>query len=131
MYYAATRLIALLAILATLALMIYMARPWGDNYAYQSLSGYVWLLGFALWAILPYFVVLFLVRRPFQSQAKLIFVIGALIISLGGVALYVDAALLHPDPQGALAFIAVPFYQFIILGLLTGYHLLFSQKRSL
>jgi uncharacterized membrane protein len=70
MYYTATRLIALATALITLTLMIYMAQPWGDNYAYQSLSGYAWLLGFAVWAILPYFMILFLVRRAFQSQAN-------------------------------------------------------------
>jgi hypothetical protein len=125
------RLIALSAALITLTLMIYLARPWGDNYAYQSLSGYAWLLGFAVWAILPYLMILFLVRRAFQSQEnKLIVMMGALIIAIGGVALYVDAALLHRDPQGALVFIAVPFYQWIILGLLAGFHFLLSQKQS-
>jgi hypothetical protein len=99
------RLIAISAALITLTLMIYMARPWGDNYAYQSLSGYAWLLGFAVWAILPYLMVLFMARKAFASQANnFILVIGALIISLGGVALYVDAALLHQDPQGGLVF---------------------------
>lgn len=108
-----------------------MARPWGDNYAYQSLSGYAWLLGFAVWATLPYLMVLFLARKVVASRANIfIVIIGALIISLGGVALYVDAALLHRDPQGALVFIAVPFYQWIILVLLTGFHFLFSQKQS-
>lgn len=108
-----------------------MARPWGDNYAYQGFSGYAWLLGFAVWAILPYLMILILVRRAFQAQAnKLIVMTGALIISIGGVALYIDAALLHRDPQGALVFIAVPFYQWIILGLLTGFLFLLRKKQS-
>jgi hypothetical protein len=111
--------------------MVYMAQPWGDNYAYQSLSGYAWLLGFAVWAILPYVMVIFLVKRAFQSQAhKLIVMVGALIISVGGVALYVDAAFLHRDPQGALVVMAVPFYQWIILGFLAGIHVLLSKKQS-
>jgi len=130
-HYTATRLIALSAALITLALMIYMARPWGDNYAYQSLSGYAWLLGFAVWATLPYLMILLLARRAWTSRASsLVVITGALIISLGGVALYVDAALLHPDPQGGLAFIAVPFYQWIVLGCLTGIHLLLSRKQA-
>ena len=95
----AARLVALSAAIITLILMVYMAQPWGDNYAYQCLSGYAWLLGFAVWAILPYVMVIFLVKRAFQSQAhKLIVMVGALIISVGGVALYVDAAFLHRDP---------------------------------
>jgi hypothetical protein len=131
LYITATRLIALSAALVTLTLMIYMARPWGDNYAYQSLSGYAWLLGFAVWATLPYLIILLLARKAFQSQAnKLLVIIGALIISLGGVALYIDAAFLHRDPQGGLAFSAVPCYQWIILGLLTGIYFLLSKKQA-
>jgi hypothetical protein len=126
-----SRWIALSAALITLTLMICMARPWGDNYAYQSLSGYAWLLGFAVWATLPYLMILFLARKAFASQANnLVVIVGALIVSLGGVALYVDAALLHPDPQGALVFVAVPFYQWIIIGVLVGIHVLFRKKQT-
>jgi hypothetical protein len=125
------RLIAISAALITLTLMIYMARPWGDNYAYQSLSGYAWLLGFAVWAIPPYLMILFLVRKAFASRANnFVVIVGVLIISLGGVALYVDAALLHRDPQGALVFIAVPLYQWIIIGLLIGIHFFLRKKQA-
>ena len=125
------RQVALAAALITLTLMIYMARPWGDNYAYQSLSGYAWLLGFAVWVILPYLMLLFLARKAFASQTNnYVVIIGALVISLGGVALYVDAAWLHPDPQGALVFIAVPLYQWIILGLIAGIYFLLSRKQG-
>lgn len=117
------------AALITLTLMIFMARPWGDNYAYQILSGYAWLLAFAVWATLPYLMIIFLARWAFQLQVKkLMVIIVALIISLGGVALYVDAALLHRDPQGALAFIAVPLCQWIILGLIAGFLFILSKK---
>jgi hypothetical protein len=128
----AIRLIALAAALATLTLMIFMARPWGDNYAYQSLSGYAWLLGFAVWATLPYLMIIFLARKAFSFRANnFIVIIGALIISLGGVALYIDAAWLHRDHQGALVFIAVPFYQWIVLGLLAGFLFLFRKRQVL
>ena len=131
MHYTTTRLIALSAALTTLSLMIYMARPRGDNYAYQSLSGYAWLLGFVVWATLPYLMILFLARKASQSQAdKLSLMIGALIISIGGVALYLDAALLHRDPQGGLVFLAVPCYQWLILGLLTGLHFVLTKKQA-
>ena len=125
------RQVTLAAALITLTLMIYMAQPWGDNYAYQSLSGYAWLLEFAVWVSLPFLMLLFLVRKAFASEAnKLIAITGALIIVLGGVALYVDAALLHRDPQGALVFIAVPFYQWIIIGILAGMHFLLGHKQA-
>ena len=129
MYHNGIRLIALAAALITLTLMVYMALPWCDNYAYRNLWGYVGLLGFAVWAILPYLVTIFLARKASASQAKsLLVIIGTLIISLGGVAMYVDAVLLHPDPQGGLVFIAVPCYQWIILGVLTGTYLLLNKK---
>jgi hypothetical protein len=131
MHYTAPRLIALPAAMITLTLLIYMAQPWGDNYAYQDLSGYIGLLGFAMWATLPYIMIIFLAKKAFVSQANnFVVIIGSLIISLSGVVLYADAVLLHRDPQGALVFIAVPFYQWIILGLMTGFHFLFSKKQS-
>jgi hypothetical protein len=131
MHYTATRLIVLSAAMITLTLLIYMAQPWGNNYAYQSLSGYAWLLSIAVWATLPYLIILFLARKSFEFKANILMVvIGTLIISLGGVALYLDAAFLHQDPQGGLVFIAVPLYQWIILGFLTGFHFLIRKKQS-
>jgi hypothetical protein len=131
MNYNAIRLLALSAALVTLILMIYMARPWGDSYAYQSLSGYAWLLAIAVWATLPYLMILFLARKAYESNAnKLMVAIGALIISFGGVALYADASFLHRDPQGGLVFLAVPCYQWIIIGFLTGIHFLLRKKQA-
>jgi hypothetical protein len=131
MYYSATRLIALAAALITLGLLIYAAQPWGGNSAYRGLSGYLGLLGFAVWATLPYLMIIFLARKASISRANNFFVIiGALLISLGGLALYVEALLLHPDAQSALAFVAVPFYQWIALGLLTGLYFLLRKRQS-
>lgn len=125
------RLIALSAALITLTLMVFMARPWGDTDAYQCLSGYAWLLGFAVWATLPYLMIVFLAGKALAFRVNnFIVIIGALIISLGGVALYVDAAWLHPDPQGPLVFVAVPFYQWIIIGLLAVFLFLFRKRQS-
>ena len=131
MHYTATRLFALAAALITLALLIYAAQPWGGNSAYQGMSGYLGLLGFAVWVTLPYLMAIFLAKKASASQAKnFVAIIGGLIITLGGVALYVDAVLLHRDAQGGLAFVAVPFYQWIILGFLTGFHFLLRKKPS-
>ena len=130
MHYNTIRLIALSAALITLTLMIYMAQPWGDNYAYQSLWGYAGLLVLAVWATSPYLMILFLNRKASQARAiKLADIIGTVIISLG-VLLYVDAAFLHRDAQGALVFTTVPFYQWLILGLLAGIHFLFRKTYS-
>jgi len=131
MPYSPNRLIAPAAALITLAVMLYMARPWGDHYAYQSFSGYVRLLGFAVWAILPYLMILFLTPEASSPRStKLLATLGALIISLGGVALYLDAALGHPDPQGGLVFVIVPCYQWLILALWGGLHLFFRKSQT-
>lgn len=132
MYTSGTRLITLSAVMITLTLMVYMSKPWGDNYAYQNLSGYIGLLGFAVWAILPYLMILFLARKACASRANsLLILLGTLIISLGGVALYIDAVLLHPDPQGGLVFIAVPGYQWIVMGFLIAIHFILGKKHAL
>jgi hypothetical protein len=130
-YYTATRLIAISAALVTLSLMTYMAQPWGDNYPYQSLSGYAWLLGYAVWATLPYLMLLFMAQKAFPSKViKFINIVGTLVVTFGGVALYLDAAFLHRDPQGGLVFIAVPLYQWIALAFLAGIHVLFRKSQS-
>jgi hypothetical protein len=129
MYSTAIRLIAVIAALVTLILMTYMARPWGDTYAYQTLSGYAGLLAIAVWATLPYLVLFIMARSAVHFKTKTILVlIGALIISVGGLAAYADVIWLRPDPQGGLAFLAVPFYQWIILGLLAGLQLLVKKS---
>jgi hypothetical protein len=131
MPYTAIRLTALAAALVTLALLIYAAQPWGDNYAYQDLSGYLGLLGFAVWVTLPYLMIIFLAKKALISQVnKFLVVIGALLISFGGVALYVEAMLLHRDAQGALAFVAVAFYQWMVLGFLGGLYFLLRKRQS-
>ena len=132
MNYTATRIIAPAAALISLGLLIYAAQPWGGNSAYQNLSGYLGLLGFAVWVTLPYLMVIFLAGKVSVSLGNnLLVIIGAVLIFLGGVALYVDAVLLHRDAQGALAFVAVPFYQWISLGLLTGLHFLLRKRPTL
>jgi hypothetical protein len=128
MNYTGLRIIVLSAALITVTLMVYMARPWGDNYAYQSLSGYILLLGFAVWATLPYFATLFLARKAVEANANFIMVvIGSFLISFGGLALYVIATFIERDPQGGLVFLAVPCYQWIILGGLTAAYFLFRK----
>jgi hypothetical protein len=126
----ATRLIPLSAALVTLTLMISMARPWGDNSAYQTASGYAWLLGLAVWATLPYLMLLFMARKRLRSKInEIVNICGILVVALGGVALYLDAAFLHRDPQGGLAFMAVPFYQWLTLAFFAGVQVLFRKSQ--
>jgi hypothetical protein len=127
----ATRLIAPSAALVTLTLMISMARPWGDNSAYQTASGYAWLLGLAVWATLPYLMLLFMARKRFCSKInEIVNICGILVVALGGVALYLDAAFFHQDPQGGLVFMAVPLYQWLTLAFFAGIQVLFRKSQS-
>lgn len=101
-----------LVIAATLGLAIDMARPWGDNYAYQGIADYLRLAAFLLWAISPLAALaagagLFRHAR----MASRVYVAGAIVIALAGVFAYVDAALLHPDAQGGLVFLFAPLFQ--------------------
>ena len=99
--------------------MVYAARPWGDNDAYQDWWGYAGLLFLAVWATLPYVGLFILAKRPVPARAReILLLVGALIVTVGGLAAYVDAIWLHPDPQGGLASVTVPLYQLIIVGLL-------------
>jgi len=126
-----TRLIALSAALVTLTFMIFMARPWGDNSDYQTASGYAWLLGLVVWATLPYLMLLFMARKSYRSKRnEFISIVGTVVVACGGIALYLDAALLHRDPQGGLVFMAVPFYQWLTLAFFAGIQVLFRKSQS-
>lgn len=101
-----------LVVAAMVGLAIDMARPWGDNYAYQGIADYLRLAAFLLWAISPLAALAVgagLFRRA--RMASRVFVAGAIVIALAGVFAYVDAALLHPDAQGGLVFLFAPLFQ--------------------
>ena len=132
MYYTATRLLATVAALSTLALMVHAARPCADNYAYQDFWGYARLLLLAVWVTLPYLLLVIMAKSAFPFTTKEIIVMSAaLIVCVGGMAAYVDAMWLRPDPQGGLAFLAVPLYQMIIVALLAGLQLLVKKTHFL
>lgn len=105
---------------ATLAIGIHMARPWGDNDAYQGAKDYLVLAAMLLWALFP-LGALALATHIFRSspRARAVLCIGAIGIGLAGMAAYVDVAFVHRDAQGGLAFVSVPVLQWIgTLGLL-------------
>ncbi len=114
-------LILAVASIVTAVLMVYSASPWGDNYAYQSFSDYLSLAAFALWALSPYVLLgyllyLFCGTRP----SCVVAVTGAGILSICGIAVYIDTVFVHIDAQGALVFVFFPAYQWIaavILGI--------------
>jgi hypothetical protein len=48
--------ILIMAAAFTIAIMVYAAQPWGDNYAYKTYSDYLSLVGYMAWAVSPYFM---------------------------------------------------------------------------
>jgi hypothetical protein len=75
-------------------------------------------------------MLLFTAPKASHSKAKKInHIVGTSVITLGGVALYLDAAFLRPDPQGGLAFMAVPLCQWLALAFLAGIQVLFGKSQ--
>ena len=114
----------------TLGVMVYAARPWGDNYAYQSLSGYLVLLLFMGWALAPYAALM--VSNAWlggsRPGGRLVFV--AVLLTTGlGLWVIADAVFLHPDAQGALVFVVLPLYQWLIVGLVLVLGFWMGRKR--
>lgn len=102
------------AMAASVGLAIHMARPWGDNYAFQHASDYVALVLFLLWAISPLAALAWAARWFRQPRiASWVYAIGAGAIALFGLYTYVDAALIHLDPQGGLVFLFMPMVQWV------------------
>ena len=114
-------LLPAIALVATIAVAIYMARPWGDNYAYQEIAGYIALLLFILWACSPYCYFLANTRNyPDSAPLAVSNLIAALLVCIGGLYLLADAAFIHIDAQGGLIFIFLPIYQWLVIGLFHG-----------
>lgn len=105
------RLFLGVAMAATVLLGVWMARPWGDNDAYQDISGYLRLSAFLLWATSP-LAMLALMAGAFRRSrvSPVAFAVGAACIALAGIVAYANA-LLFPDAQGGLAFLFVPLAQ--------------------
>ena len=114
------RLLLAAATASTLGLALYMARPWGDSFAR---SGSDWLLlgGFMLWAVSPLAMLAWMAGGFDRTRiAMTLLATGAACIALAGVYAYVDAAVLHPDAQGGLAFVFVPLAQWAVVLCLGG-----------
>ena len=122
--------VILFGVFGTLGLLMYLARPWEDNFAPGTASGYRGLLGFLFWAIAPYLPLLVWARKSHAVRAvNLLRLIGAAIICVGGVGIYLDAGLRHPAPLSALVFLAVPLYQWVAVVLLMVMDYFFKKPR--
>lgn len=99
---------------ATLAagVVLWSANPWTGEAPYESVDGLLALLAAMAWCVSPYLQLA--AASHWQRNLPRVFpwrFVAATVIGLGGTYLYLDAAFIHPDPQSALAFLVVPFYQ--------------------
>lgn len=107
---------------ATAALGVSMARPWADPLAYAGPRDYLALACFVLWAISPNLLLVLRAAHQLRAggAAGLVFL---LVASLGPVFwlwVYIDTALIHPDPQGGLVFLFVPLWHWLLVLVLLG-----------
>jgi len=115
----ASRVLAGLGVIATTTLAVIAAQPWGANYAYQDVSGYLLLVVSVAWATSPSVYLLLLAgRQSSHRMSNFIRTAVMVLICLGGVAVVFDAVFVHPDAQSGLVFLFLPFYQWAIIGLL-------------
>lgn len=110
------RALSLSGIFVTSALLIYLFRPWEDPFFPGTASGYWGLLCLLLWVIGPYFLLLIKARKFLPvGPVILLRLIGAVIICVGGLVLYLDAFWRTPEPLWTLVFFAVPHYQWVVV----------------
>ena len=77
-------------------------------------------IGFVLWALLPYGVLAVGLPRFWSARARTAGLAGTIAAVAGALALYADALWVHPDAQGALAFVFVPVVQLAVATLTLG-----------
>lgn len=109
---------ALLAagMLVTLGMMIYAAQPWGDNYAYQSLAGYLGLLLFMGWCLSPYVALMVAAAWLGTSRrGRWLVAMAALVTTAVGLWAITDAVVIHTDAQSGLIFVVLPLYQWLVV----------------
>ena len=107
------------AAVATTGFAIYSAQPWGDNYAYQNFTGYLGLILFIAWSISPYaFMYGAAAWLPEHPRLMAFRAVVTSVLCISAVAIIFDAVFIHIDAQGGLVFLFIPFYQWVILGLL-------------
>ena len=110
-----TQLSAAAALLTTLVIGIYMARPWTDTTGYTGVADYLGLIFFLAIAITPYIYLIDRARRQAPSITVFIRLAAALLICGSGIFALVDNAFVNVDAQGGLSFAVLPFYQWLII----------------
>src|SRR5690606_9651187 len=103
-----------------------------------GLEQIIWFVLFGGWAVSPHFPLgcfslIALYCKLFDRVRDSIFLSGSILIGAFGLVAYVDAMYVHPDAQGALAFLFVPVLQWIAVFVTIGIAAvvgLFRRRRS-
>lgn len=97
-----------------MAMEIYAAQPWRDNYAYSKFEDYLSLAGMMLWSMSIY-IALIIVLLIFARKMILIKTVtmGILLISSLSCFILFDTNFIHIDAQGGLVFLFLPMYQWL------------------
>lgn len=93
-----------LAVLVTIVIGI-------DSMEHYSLTA----MGFIAWAISPYGLLSILISISKSHKAKIGTLIIAIITSIFGAGIIIDALYIHLDAQGGLVYIFIPFWQWVML----------------
>lgn len=109
----------ILAMIVTIAIMIYAAHPWGENYANQTLTDYVYLVAFSFWSIVPYLALMIFIHlfRDYKLSHHIVNG-GTGLIILASLVFLIDSVFIRPDVQGAHIFLFLPIYQWLAILLL-------------
>jgi hypothetical protein len=118
-----------LGILVTSALLLHLLRPWEAPFFPGTASEYGGLFGLLLWVMGPYCTLLVMAKKSHPVGAvNLLRLLGAAIVCLGGVVLYLDAWWRTPKPLMALVCFAVPHYQWAVVAPLMVLDYLFKRR---
>lgn len=111
-----------------IAFAIYAAQPWGDNYAYQDISGYFGLFIFLGWIVSP-FVYQFLAPDLFKRKEGTIYarLFFSIVFFSFSTWVYVTSIFFDIDAQGALVFLFIPIYNWILLAVLEVIFLFYKE----
>jgi len=116
------RILITFGLFVSVSFSLYAAQPWGENYAYQDISGYFSLFLFEFWIFLPFFI-LFLLNNKYKNSNKhlKLLTMVCVLISLSAAYIYFESTVLGSSSTSSLIFLFLPLYQlfFLVITLLT------------
>lgn len=72
-------------------------------------------LSFLIWGVSPYALLIALIKAAKSSMARISAFVITLVTGSWGIVVIINAMFIHPDPQGGLVFLFIPFWQWLFL----------------